>query len=463
MGEAWDRRQFLASALGALGLSALAAACSSSSSKGAATTAPPGTTAATGTTTSAEPTTTAPGTTTAASTTTSSTVATTPPTLAPTTIPPVTAVIGPDGLPIGRPDLPVKLPIFDDNKPLADGLAPEKGTLDVFNFADYVNPDTLKKFEQRYKVKVRVTTFETDAELVQKLQSGAFKGDLVLSSAYNTLPILVARKLIQPLNHTYLGNFGNVLPAFQDPFYDLGSQYTVPYTVFGTGIGYRTDKLTAAEMDTLGWNALWDTKFKGEILVLDDYREALGMAMLRNGGTDVNTTDVAVVKAAGKSLQELTSQVNVKVSIDGYKDIPDGSASIAHMWTGDIINAMSQLPKGVKDDVLGFWYPKDRKGIVNNDCMVVLAKAKHPVLAHLLIDFLCDPANASDNYSFVGYQPALSALTADALVAAGAVPDHLRNSLMTDEDIRNGHRLLSLVPDLDKVYEDTFATFKAGG
>ena len=458
MGESWDRRHFLASALGALGLGAIAAACSSSSSSSTpssttpATTSPPGTT---GATTSAG--------TTAAPTTSSSTVATTPPTVAPTTIPPVTAVIGKDGLPIGRPDLPVKLPIYDDNKAVADGLAPEKGTLDVFNFADYVNPDTLKKFEQRYKVKVRVTTFETDAELVQKLQSGAFKGDLVLSSAYNTLPTLVARKLIQPLNRTYLKNFGNVLPAFQDPFYDLGSQYTVPYTVFGTGIGYRTDKLTAAEMDTLGWNALWDTKFKGEILVLDDYREALGMAMLRNGGTDVNTTDVAVVKAAGKSLQELTSQVNVKVSIDGYKDIPDGSASIAHMWTGDIINAMSQLPKGVKDDVLGFWYPKDRKGIVNNDCMVVLAKAKHPVLAHLLIDFLCDPANASDNYSFVGYQPALSALTADALVAAGAVPDHLRNSLMTDEDIRNGHRLLSLVPDLDKVYEDTFATFKAGG
>jgi spermidine/putrescine transport system substrate-binding protein len=155
--------------------------------------------------------------------------------------------------------------------------------------------------------------------------------------------------------------------------------------------------------------------------------------------------------------------VNVKVSIDGYKDIPEGRATVAQMWTGDIVSALQYLPEGTKPDVLGFWYPNDRKGIVNNDCMAVLAKAKHPVLAHLLINFLLDPANATDNYTFVGYQPALSATTADVLKKSVSMPDQLQTSLMTDSDVKNGYRILSLVPDVDKIYEDTFATFKAGG
>ena len=52
---------------------------------------------------------------------------------------------------------------------------------------------------------------------------------------------LVAGKLLQPLNRSYLPNLANVWDSLQDPFYDKGSVYTVPYTVYTTGIGYRTD------------------------------------------------------------------------------------------------------------------------------------------------------------------------------------------------------------------------------
>ena len=63
----------------------------------------------------------------------------------------------------------------------------------------------------------------------------------------STLYKLIDSGLIQPLNKSYLTNIGNVVAALRDPYYDKGGVYTVPYTVFGTGIGYRADRVDPAQ------------------------------------------------------------------------------------------------------------------------------------------------------------------------------------------------------------------------
>ena len=75
----------------------------------------------------------------------------------------------------------------------------------------------------------------------------------------------------------------------QDPFYDKGSQYTVPYTVFSTGIVYRTDRVDPAVVEAKGWDILWDPAYTGRMSILDDEREGIGLALLRTGITDLNT------------------------------------------------------------------------------------------------------------------------------------------------------------------------------
>ena len=64
-----------------------------------------------------------------------------------------------------------------------------------------------------------------------------FPGPSVLSK-------MVYTDLIQPLNHTYIPNLKNVWPEYQDPWYDGGARYTVPYTVYTTGVAYRADRVT---------------------------------------------------------------------------------------------------------------------------------------------------------------------------------------------------------------------------
>ena len=154
-------------------------------------------------------------------------------------------------------------------KTIADGLKPEAGPLRVHNYDSYVSPDVISVFEAKYGVKVDITTFTTDDEAITKLASGAVDADLHHSAATDTLYKLVDSGLIQPLNKTYLANIGNVAASLRDPYYDKGSVYTVPYTLFGTGIGFRADKVDAA---SVSWDTLWNPEYKGVASILDSYR-----------------------------------------------------------------------------------------------------------------------------------------------------------------------------------------------
>ena len=350
-------------------------------------------------------------------------------------------------------------------EPIADGLEPEKGPLRIINYADYVNPDVVADFENKYGVKVEISTIDTDTEAVAKLASGALKVDVHHSMSSTSIGNLIQGGLIQPLNGTYFTNRGNVLAAFDDPWYDPGAVYSVPYTFFGTGIGYRADRIDPAEVEAQGWDTVWNaTAFKGQVSILDDEREAFTMAMLRAGVTDINTLDRAIIDQALADVIELIDLVNVKVNIEGYKDIPEGTTTIAHTWSADLIaGAASYLPEGTSTDVLGFWHPPSEQYVVNNDSMGVLANAENPVLAHLYIDYLLDNAVAEKNFSWVGYLPALTKLDADFVIGAGYVPENLRSCVPTNDDIGNGLKFKALGPEGDAQYEAAWSKFTAGG
>ena len=350
-------------------------------------------------------------------------------------------------------------------KAIADGLQPEKGPLRIINYADYVSTDVIADFEAKYGVKVEITTIDTDSEATAKIASGAVKVDLHHSIATATVGNLIKGGLLQPLNKSYLPNRANVLPAFDDPWYDPKATYTVPYTFFGTGIGYRADRIDPATMESQGWDAIWQaTGFKGQVSVLDDEREALVMAMLRKGLTDVNTTDSKVIDQALADLTELIDSVNVKVNIEGYKDIPEGTTTIAQTWSADLIaGAAGYLPEGVTADVLGFWHPPSEAYVVSNDAMGILADAQSPVLAHLYLDFLLDNAVSEKNFAINGYLPALTKLDADYVIGAGYVPENLRSCVPTNDDITKGLQYRALGPDGDALYEEAWSKFTAGG
>ena len=340
---------------------------------------------------------------------------------------------------------------------IKDGLKPEAGPLRILDYDAYVSPDILAAFEAKYNTKVEITKFTTDDEAVSKLASGAVSVDLHKSAGTSTLFKLVDSGLIQPLNKSYLPNIGNVVASLRDPYYDKGGVYTVPYTVFGTGIGFRADR---ADPASVSWDTLWDPQWKGVASVLDDVREGLAMAMMRKGLTDVNTGDPAVIKQAGEDLGELTNLMNIKVEIEGYHTIPEGATTIAQTWTGDMLGALQYLPDGTTSDVLGYWLPEP--AVINNDVMCVMSKAKNPVLAHLFIDYLLDKTNSIANFQFVGYQPAIDGVDGQSLIDQDLVPENLRSCVLSSDQIGKGYRYLQLSTDVEALWEDAWSKFTAG-
>ena len=371
-------------------------------------------------------------------------------------------LMGPGGIPLARRDHPVTLPIYSDNGPIGSGMDLEQGPLQLFNWAAYINPATVKKFEKEHNVKVTITTFENEDEAVAKLTAGKADFD-VWWTTVDLVSRAVAGKLIQPLNHSYLPNLKNVWPVLQNPYYDQHSRYTVPYTVYTTGIAWRTDKVKKAPADYANpYDIFWDShQYAGKVAILDDQREALAMTLLRRHILDVNTEDPALINKAEKDLSQLTSIANVKVNVNDYTDVPAGSTYISQSWSGDMAGAPEYLPKGTKPTVLGYWRP-DTHAETQNDMIAILRGAKHPVLAHAFLNFMLDNDAGLQNFSWNGYIPPLNVIDPDKLVSQGYIPANLTSTIVRQSDFAKGVTIDALTTKGQALWQNAWSDFKAG-
>ncbi len=367
-------------------------------------------------------------------------------------------------LTLASPDSPVKWDIADDNKAIADGLAPEKGaTLQLYTYADYTSPDAVKAFEDKYDVKVEISTFNDTDEAITKIRGGSVNYDIYFPS-YDQISRLVTGKLVQPLNHSYITNIDNVWPTFKNPWYDQDWQYSVPYTIYTTGIGWRNDQVkTDIPKMANPYDVLWDPQYKGKTAVIDDWHTAMAMVALQQGITDINTSNEADLKKIGDQLTAMVAATSPKVTITMYNDLPAGQLGVSQMWSGDIINAQSYLPEGTSTDILQYWFPADGKGLVDNDLMVVLKSGKNPVLSHLFLNHMLSPESAMQNFTQIGYQPPQNTITADSLVKEEFIPENLRTAIVKPEDFDTGYRLLELDAANQDAWQKVWQAFNAGG
>ena len=374
------------------------------------------------------------------------------------------------GLAIGSPGDPVEQPLFDDLEPIASGLDPEAGPLRIYNWADYVNVPTLDAFAEEFGVEYELTTFYNLDEALRKLATGEFRADVFFPTAA-VLPKYVAGKLLQPLNHDYLPNLAaNVWPALADPFYDAGSRYSVPYAIYQTGIAWRTDQFDL-DLDAMDnpWDVFWDPEFRDRIGLYDDDRESLCVALYHNGHMDPNTSDRAQLEEAAASLVELVDLVNITYTIDGaYVKLPEGQVGIHHAWSGDMVSAPYYMPEGDDPSVLRYlWPPRGGQsttgGLIANDCLSVTANAESPVLAHLFLNFMLDNDHALENFGWTGYQPPLTAINTESLVADEYVPEYLESAIVREEDFEVGQVPLQLSPEADQLWKQVWSSAQAGG
>ncbi len=328
------------------------------------------------------------------------------------------------------PAEPAALPIARGNEPISPGLRPERdAVLRVAAVARPVSPLTLAAFARQYRsygCRTELTTFATMSQALAALGGGRQRFDVLLGATVGVLPELTGRGLLQPLSHGYITNIGYVWRQLRNPFYDRGWRYTVPYTVYTTGLAWRKDLLDADPYTSgAGWAFPWQARFRGKVAILDDYREALGLGLLAGGVTDLNTTDPRLIDLAGQALIELADLVRLRASNRVGADLASGAVALHQARSGDAVAAARQLRAGVPAEVIGYWFPPSGRGPVGTDTAVIPRAAASPVLAHLFLNYLLDPANALANARRTGYQPPLIPLGPGSLLVAGALPPSL--------------------------------------
>jgi spermidine/putrescine transport system substrate-binding protein len=307
--------------------------------------------------------------------------------------------------------------------------------------------------------------------MIAKMQAQGSSFDLLVTITIENVGKLATGGLIQPLNHSYLPNFdANAWSEVKDPFYDKGSQYTVPYAVFSTGFGYRND-LVKDDLSKLEnpYDALWDTQYSGMVHLLNGARDTLSAAQLR-AGIDVNTTDQGDLDTVSKMLQDGVDSMNWKFDHVDYNELNDQFV-IHQTWSGQLTYYQYYLPKDVSIEQFSWVYPPQtpskKPGLISNDCFAIPKGCKNPVLAHALINFMYDPDIAMENYSYEGFQPTIKQFDADKVVSDGIVPPNLRNTLLSESDYPIGSDPtevieLELPPDVNQRYEQIYQQVTGG-
>jgi spermidine/putrescine transport system substrate-binding protein len=267
------------------------------------------------------------------------------------------------------------------------------GDLLVFNWTEYMDPELISGFEDRYKVKVRTANFDSMPSMMAKLRSGNAY-DVIFPTADYVNRLVQANMLLQ-LDREKLRNADTIYSFFDDPWYDAKSAHTVPYAMYTTGIAWRDDKV---EDISGSWNDLMNESAKGKVFMLDDFQEGIGQANLLNG-FDLNETGEAELEQTQATLEQQKEFLR-GYSTNAAPQLLSGAAWIHHAWNGDIINTRNQAKKNPEI----YKFQTCKEGIpVGSDCMAIPVNAKSPGTALLFLDWILDPVNASQNIQYHGY------------------------------------------------------------
>ena len=387
-----------------------------------------------------------------------------------------------------RRDNPITYDINEHNGDLLlkEGLKPEGGPLEIFNWEEYINPTEVKRFEDAFGVQVNITTFTTMVDAVTRLTTREQNYDVIMGLTLDFVGRMVALDLLRPLQHSYIPNLdANIWPSLTTdanaPFYDVGSHYTVPYTLFTTGVGYRIDKgptdhitmdLSYLEdavpaMDN-PWDLLWDPKFKGYSHMMDDYRDTFAMAMLRKDpNADINTGDPAVINAARDDVVEAIKTVGTKFDVNDYVDMPEGRAYVHQSWSGDLVSVQYYYPSWSDRDMIRYWVAPmpPEKAPIGSDVNAILANGKNPVLAHGFLNYLLDFEAGMRNFKWNGYIPPMKKITSPSMVVKGSpdaiaefaiTPPGLENCIPQESDFINGVMELELTTEAENLWKDAW-------
>lgn len=288
----------------------------------------------------------------------------------------------------------------------------ENGELYVYNWGEYIDPETLELFEEETGIKVIYDEYDTNETMYPKVAAGASAYDVICPSDYMVRK-MIDNDLLQELNFDNMPNAkANIGPQYYETAeeFDPGNKYCVPYCWGTVGILYNK---TMVDEPVTSWSILWDEKYADNILMQDSVRDAF-MVALKLNGYSMNTLDEKELQIAKESLIEQRPLVQAWV-IDEVRDkMIGGEAALGVIYSGEAIYTQRENPD------LEYVIPEEGTNVWI-DGWVIPKNAPNKENAEKFIDFMCRGDIALMNFEYITY----------------STPNTAAQALIEDEDIKN--------------------------
>ncbi|WP_060209643.1 ABC transporter substrate-binding protein [Sporosarcina koreensis] len=331
------------------------------------------------------------------------------------------------------------------NAELSEGSKAGKGTITVYNWGEYIDPDLIKQFEEETGIKVIYETFDSNEGMMSKIEQGGTSYDISVPSEY-MIEMMKEKDLLLPIDYSKVPNIKHIDPYFLDLAFDPGNEYSVPYFWGTVGIAFNPTLLEGQSFES--WDDLWDPSLKQRVILVDSARETIGMG-LNSLGYSLNSTNPQELREATDKLKALSPNVKAVIGDEVTQLMINNEAAVSLTWSGQAADMMYEnedIDYVVPEEGSNLWF----------DNIVIPKTAKNIDGAHAFINFMLDPEVAAQNTDYVGYStPNLSALE---LMDPEVVEDE---RFYPDEETRSHLEVYkNLGLELLGVYNERFLEFK---
>jgi len=320
----------------------------------------------------------------------------------------------------------------------------KKKEVNLYTWADYVPADVIEGFEKETGIKVNYSNFETNEEMLAKLENS--KGgdyDLVLASDY-IIKIAGEEGLLSELDKSKIPNYSNIDSIYQGFFYDSENKYTVPYAPGIPLIVYNPEEVTC---EITGYESLWDPSLADSVGIMDTERVINGIA-LKTLGESFNTEDLDAIQKAGDKLLELAPNIRI-LSQDQTQDyLVSGEISVAFLFTSQVALALQANPN------LKVVYPKEGLGF-GVDALFIPSKAPNSENAQAFLNYILK-GEVGAKISTQTYYLCPNKASYEFL------PEEFQKSLVISaEDIPEGEFIQDVSAEATQLHNKIYTEFKA--
>ncbi|EIK61315.1 polyamine ABC transporter substrate-binding protein [Pseudomonas lactis] len=280
---------------------------------------------------------------------------------------------------------------------MAGAAQADSKVLHVYNWSDYIAPDTIANFEKESGIKVVYDVFDSNETLEAKLLAGKSGYDIVVPSN-SFLAKQIKAGVYQELDKSKLSNYDNLNKSLLKAVSvsDPDNKHAFPYMWGSMGIGYNPEKVKAA----LGVDKIdsWDVLMKPEniaklkscgVSFLDSPTEMLPVA-LHYLGLPTDTTKKADLKQAEDLFMKIRPSIGYFHSSKYISDLANGNICVAVGYSGDIEQAKTRAAEAGGKVKIAYDIPKEGAGSFF-DMVAIPKDAENVDAAYAFMNYLLKP------------------------------------------------------------------------